>query len=184
MSWCLNDVVKLTMIWMIWTTDPRKAVYHAFIMSLFIFCPLIWHFCSKSTTPKNLRKRSILEIWNLYFKISSYEDLILKAGTTTFHLSRLRTLALGTFQIAYGLSPTYLKDFICFKVSSSYNFRYTNLLEIPRTNNTMYGTNSFRHQAAKYWNSLPEEARIITSFNHFKQFIKTWNGASCNFSLL
>ena len=37
--------------------------------------------------------------------------------------------------------------------------RYTKL-----TNSTMYGTNSFRYQAAKLWNSLPEDARKIASF--------------------
>ena len=31
----------------------RKAVYHAFIMSIFRLCHLIWHFCSKSITEKN-----------------------------------------------------------------------------------------------------------------------------------
>ena len=32
--------------------ESRKAVYHAFIMSTFNFCPLVWHFCSKSNTEK------------------------------------------------------------------------------------------------------------------------------------
>ena len=34
--------------------ESRKAVhlYHAFIMSIFNFCPLTWHFCSKSNTGK------------------------------------------------------------------------------------------------------------------------------------
>ena len=126
--------------------ESRKAVYHAFIMSIFNFCPRIRHFCSKSNTEK---------LEKIYFRAlkfvfqdfnSSYEDLILKAGTTTLRLPRLRTLAIETFKIAYGLSPTYMKDFVCFKDSSSYNFRYTNLLEIPGTKSTRYGTNSFRHQ--------------------------------------
>ena len=163
--------------------ESRKAVYHAFIMSIFNFCPLIWHFCSKSNTEKleKINYRALKFVFQDFS--SSYEELILKAGTTTLHLSRLRTLAIETFKIAFVLSPTYLKEFVCFKDASSYNFRYTNLLEIPRTKSTRYGTNSFRHQAAKLWNSLPEEARKITSFSHYKQFIKTWNGASCKCSL-
>ena len=32
--------------------ESRKAIYHAFIMSIFNFCPLIWHFCSKANTEK------------------------------------------------------------------------------------------------------------------------------------
>ena len=151
-------------------------------MSIFNFCPLIWHFCSKSNTEKleKINFRALKFVFQDFN--SSYEDLIFKAGSTTLHLARLRTLAIETFKVVYGLSPTYLQEFLCFK-DSSYNFRYSNLLEIPRTKSTRYGTNSFRFQAAKLWNSLPEEARKITSFNNFKNFIKTWNGASCKCSL-
>ena len=65
--------------------------------------------------------------------------------------------------VVYGLSPTYLQEFLCFKDSSSYNFMYSNLLEIPRTKSTMYGTNNFRFQAATLWNSLPDKAKKITT---------------------
>ena len=37
----------------------RKAIYHAFIMSIFNFRPLIWHFCSKANTEKNWKKLTI-----------------------------------------------------------------------------------------------------------------------------
>ena len=110
---------------------------------------------------------------------SSYGDLIKKTGTTTLHLSRLRIPAIETFKIAYGLSPQYLNEFIRFKDSTLYNFRYSNLFEIARTKSTRYGTNSFRYQAAKLWNSLPDGARIVTSFNNFKHFIKAWNSVFC-----
>ena len=56
------------------------------------------------------------------------------------HLALLRTLAIEPLNVAYGLSPTYLQEFVCFKDSSFYNFRYTDLLEIPRTKSTRYGT--------------------------------------------
>ena len=71
-------------------------------------------------------------------------------------------MAIETFKIVYGQSPQYLQDFISIK-DTSYNFRYTKLLEKPRTKSARYGTNSFRFQAANLWNSLPEDARKITS---------------------
>ena len=158
--------------------ESRKAVYHAFIMSTFNFCPLVWHFCSKTNTEKleRIHFRALKFIFQDFD--TSYENLILRAGTTSLHLSRLRGLALETFKIIYGNSPTYLKHFITQK-ASSYSFRYTNLLNLPRVRSSRYGTNSFSFQAAKLWNSLPEEARKITSFNAFKRFIKGWNGVSC-----
>ena len=43
----------------------------------------------------------------------------------------------------------------------------------------MFGINSFRYQAAKLRNALPEETRKITDFNTFKAFIGDWGGADC-----
>ena len=162
--------------------ESRKTIYHAFIMSNFNFCPLIWHFCSKGNTEK-LEKIHFRALKFIYQDFNSnYEVLLEKAGSTTLHLSRLRMLAIETFKIVYGISPSYLKDFICLK-QTSYNFRYTNLLEVPRPKSTKYGTNSFRFQAAKLWNSLPEEARKITDFNSFRAFIRGWSGTQCRCAL-
>ena len=162
--------------------ESRKTIYHAFIMSNFNFCPLLWHFCSKGSTEK-LEKIHFRALKFIYQDFNSnYEVLLEKAGSTTLHLSRLRMLAIETFKIVYGISPSYLKDFICLK-QTSHNFRYTNLLEVPRPKSTKYGTNSFRFQAAKLWNSLPEEARKITDFNSFRAFIRGWSGTQCRCAL-
>ena len=146
-------------------------------MSNFNFCPRIWHFCSKGNTEKleKIHFRALNFIFQDFN--SSYE-----AGTTTLHLCRLRCLAIETFKIVYGLSPSYLRDFVCLK-ESSYNFRYTNLLELPRPKSTRFGRNSFRFQAAKLWNSLPEQARKITDFDSFRTFIKGWGVTLCRCAL-
>ena len=47
--------------------ESKKTIYHAFIMSNFNFCPLIWHFCSKGNTEK--LEKSILEPKSSFFKI-------------------------------------------------------------------------------------------------------------------
>ena len=162
--------------------ESRKTKYHAFRMSNFNFCPIIWHFCSKGKTEK-LEKVHFRALKFIFQDFNSTYDILLeRAGSTTLHLSRLRFLAFETFKIVYGLSPPYLKDFICLK-QTSYNFRYTNILDLPRPKSTRYGTNSFRFQAVKLWNSLPEEARRITDFNSFKSFIKGWSGTQCGCAL-
>ena len=162
--------------------QSRKTVYHAFIMSNFNFCPLIWHFCSKRNTEKleKVHFRALKFIFQDFE--SSYETLLGKAESTTLHLSRLIFLAIETFKIVYGMSPSRLNDLICLK-QTSYNSMYTNLLDLPRPKSSRYGTHSFRFQVAKLWNSLPEEARKITDFISFKSFIKRWNGTRCGCAL-
>ena len=147
-------------------------------MSYFNFCPLIWHFCPKANSDK-LEKIHFRALKFIFQDFNScYETLLNRAGTTTLHLSRLRNLATQTFKIIYGDSPSYLQTFVC-KKESTYTFRYTNLLDLPRPRSTRFGINSFRYQAAKLWNALPEEARKITDFNTFKAFIGGWSGAEC-----
>ena len=115
------------------------------------FCPLVWHFCSKTNTG-NVRKIHFRALKFIFQDFdTSYENLIFRAGTTSLHLSRLRGLALETFKIIYENSPDYLKHFITQK-ASSYSFSYTNLLNLPRVRSSRYGTNSFSFQAAKLWN--------------------------------
>ena len=54
--------------------------------------------------------------------------------------------------------------------------RYTNTAEVPRPRTSNYGKRSFRYEAAQVWNSLPNEARIMTSFDQFKKYINSWCG--------
>ena len=68
---------------------------------------------AKSNTEK--LEKYFLGYSSLYFKILSLVMKIFKVGSTTLHLARLRTLATETFKVAYGLSPTYLQEFSCFK---------------------------------------------------------------------
>ena len=62
----------------------------------------------------------------------------------------------------------------------SYNFRYTNILQVPHVKTTKFGKNSFRYAAPVLWNSLPENFRNTVNFNQFKSFMSSWNGEDCN----
>ena len=173
-----NQINALKRIGKFLDFKSRKTIYHAFILSNFNFCPLIWHFCSQTNNDKleKLNYRALRFIFQDYE--SSYEMLLQKMGSTSLHLGRLKQIAKETFKIIHGQSPTYLKDFINIK-KCSYSFRYSNLLELPRTNTAKYGTSSFRFLAAKVWNDLPENARKATSFDEFKSLVHAWNGFRC-----
>ena len=56
--------------------QSRKTIYHAFIMSNFNFCPLIWHVCSKRNTDKldKVHFRALKFIFQDFD--SSYETLL------------------------------------------------------------------------------------------------------------
>ena len=87
-------------------------------------------------------------------------------------------MAIECFKIIHDLSPNCLSDLVTLK-NSSYSFRYSNILDVPRVRTSTYGKKSFKYASAVLWNELPESLRIESNFTHFKSLISTWNGKTC-----
>ena len=116
-------------------------------------------------------------VYNCYE--SSYEELLTRANLPTLHLGRLRTLALETYKCINSSAPKYIRDLVNLK-QSSYSFRYENTLQIPTVRTVAYGQKSFHFEAARVWNSLPNELRKVSAFKDFERLIRTWTGPKCN----
>ena len=97
-------------------------------------------------------------VYNCYK--SSYEELLTRANLPTLHLGRLRTIALETYKCINNSAPKYIRDLVNLK-QSSYSFRFENTLQIPTVRTVAYRQKSFRFEAARVWNSLPNELRKI-----------------------
>ena len=164
------------------TTETKLLIYKSFVRSNFGYCPIVWHFCSKTSTDKmeKLQYRALRQVYSDFD--SSYEELLKRANMNTLKLTRIRKIALETFKILNNLSPSYILDLVKFK-STNYSFRYQNLAELPRVNTESYGRKSFRYEAAHVWNSLPNELRTTTDFKEFGRLIRTWEGTSCKCSM-
>ena len=142
------------------------------------FFPLAWHFCNKTCTRKleKIQERALRFIYEDYS--ASYEELLQRINLPSLHIRRMRLLAFETFKILHDLSPDCLSDLVKFK-NQSYNFRYTNVLQIPKVRTVSYGLNSFRYTSAILWNSLPANIKEESNFSQFKNLIGTWNGTDC-----
>ena len=148
------------------SVETRLLVFKSFIGANFSYCPIVWHFCSKVNTEKleKLQYRGLKIVFSSYD--SSYEELLSRANLPTLHLGRLRTIALETFKCMNNIAPPYIRDLVTQK-QSSYSFRYENTLNIPVVRTVAYGQKSFRFEAARVWNSLPNELRKVTVFREF-----------------
>ena len=58
--------------------------------------------------------------------------------------------------------------------------RYELNLNIPRTSQVTFGTNSLKSYSPKIWNVLPFHIKTAENLKAFKTLIKKWNCASCN----
>ena len=159
--------------------ECRLLAYKSFIRSNFNYCPVIWHYCSKTNTEKleKLQFRALKIVFNDYK--SCYEDLLSKAKVPTLYQSRIRTIAIETFKCLYELSPPYVTDLVNFK-SSNYSSKYQNTAEVPMIRTVSYGKQSFKYDAARVWNSLPNDIRITENYGEFVRLIRTWDGPSCH----
>ena len=59
--------------------------------------------------------------------------------------------------------------------------KYKLNLNIPRTNQVKFGTNSLKSYGPKIWNALPFSIKAAENLKAFKTLIKKWNGAPRGF---
>ena len=74
----------------------RLTIFYTFILSNFSYCPLTWHFCSETNTKKmeKIQERALRFVYNDY--TSNYNFLLSRAGLSTLHIRRMRSVAIET----------------------------------------------------------------------------------------
>ena len=160
------------------TKQGKLVIYNSFIASNFSYCPLAWHFCSAASTNKleKVQERALRFINNDH--TSSLNDLLKSTKTQPLHVCRIKQMACEVFKIINKMSPEYINDLVEIK-TSTYNFRAEKQAEVPRVNTTRYGLRSFRSEAARVWNSLPNEMWVAESYPQFRRLIHSWDSPIC-----
>ena len=66
-----------------------------------------------------------------------------------------------------------MQEFFDFKVTP-YSLRNNNLLRLPQTNTSRYGTQALRFKGFVIWNTVSNRYKNLNFLNKFKQQIKMW----------
>ena len=150
----------------------------SFFVSNFKYCPLAWHFCSTSSTNKleKIQERALHLINNDF--TPSLQALLTSTNTAPLHVRRMKQMASVVYKIINDIAPDFIKDLINIK-KSIYNFRRENQASLPAVKSTGYGLMSFRYEAIRIWNYLPNYLRLIESFPQFKRLLHAWDGDIC-----
>jgi hypothetical protein len=158
------------------------AFYKTNFVSNFNFFPLAWHFWNKGNTSKleKIQERALRFTYDEHER--TYDQLLEIAKVPSLKVRRMRTMAIECYKILNKLSPSCLHDLVVFK-DCKYNFRCSNIVDIPRVPTSTSGKNSFKFAAAVLWNDLPDDFRKISNFNQFKNILKSWNGNVCKCSV-
>ena len=79
--------------------------------------------------------------------------------------------------IGNGNPPTSISEFLTAR-KSNYNLRSDAILKLLKVNSKKYGIKSLRYQAARLWNTIPNNLRNIDSYRSFKRGLKELDPAS------
>ena len=109
---------------------------------------------------------------------SLLQALLTSMNTAPLHVRRMKQMASQAHKIVNDIAPDYIKDLINIK-QSNYNFRRENRASLPAVKSTRYGLRSFRYEAARIWNSFPNDLRLTESFPQFKRLSHAWDGDIC-----
>ena len=112
---------------------------------------------------------------------SSSEVLLSLTGAVPLHIKMMKSMACEVFKMVNDFSPKYIQDMVNIKVSN-YNFRNDQQATLPKVNSTSYGLKSFRYEAARIWNSFPNNIRGAESYCQFKRLIRSRDGINCKCS--
>ena len=159
--------------------DKAKTLYHAFILSNFNYCPLIWMFCGKTAnnTINRLHKRALRALYRDYD--APFEELPRRSGELTIHCKNLQKLMLEIYKRINGACPSFMLEFFKPK-DANYHLRTNNLLQLPKTNTLVHGNNSLSFRGSILWNTLSDIIKIAQNIKQFKVLIKSWTGDKCN----
>ena len=173
-----NQLHALIRLRMFLNFEEKKTLINSYFYSNFNYCPLVWMFSSAKSLNKveSLQKRALRFLYEDY--VSSYEELLQKAGKETMKVNRLRSLCIEIYKLINNINPTYMNEiFKLRKISRAVRSNYKLNLDVPTINQVSFG--SLRYYGSKIWNSLSFHIKSSENLEAFINIIKNWNGVSC-----
>ncbi len=156
----------------------KETVYNTFILANFNYCPIVWHFCGKTST----KKIELIQERALRFLLddhkSTYDELLEKCQYTTLHIRRIKAIAMEVFKSLNNLNPKFMNEIFEIK-EIPYELRDTKVLVQPKFQKMTYGKNTFQYYGSHIWNLLPNNIKECTTQTSFKTLLDTWSGPSC-----
>ena len=177
-----NRLRALTRIRRFLSTEQATYLSEAYIMSAFKYCPLIWMFCNKNSNNQinKIHKRTLRLVYEM--EDANFEDLLLKDNSWNVHENNIHTLLIEIYKSINNLSPPIMKYFFDLK-NTRYDLRSKQLLKLPETSTSRYGTQVLCFKGSLIWNTIPNKFKNIDNIEYFKKHIKDWKPTTCSCKL-
>ena len=154
---------------------PKAALLFSYILPSFDYCDVVWGCCLNEEALllerlQNFAARAILHQRRWQSASSARKELCLStlSSRRDFHLAQ------HSYRAIRGLYPPYLK--CLFTLSSATHGHHTRLASTDSVNlpqpKTNFGNKAFICRGAALWNSLPSNAREVSTISVFSSTIK------------
>ena len=122
--------------------DCLMKLFHAFIISNFNYCAIVWHFCSKSSTIKmeKIQKAALRVVFNDYD--ADYNQLLSMSERSPLLVVRLRTILVEVFKRIRELNPKFMNMLFTLN-NKPHDTRSGPLLFQSHVKTIKHGINSF-----------------------------------------
>ena len=117
----------------------------------------------------------------------NFKDLLLKYNLWNVHESNIHTLLIEIYKSINNLSPPIMKDFFDLK-NTRYDLRSKQLLKLPETSTSRYGTPALCFKGSLIWNTVPNNLKTLTILRISRNTLKEGNllpavvNCICNYS--
>ena len=177
-----NRLRALTRIRRYLSKEQIKYLSEAHIISPLKYCPLIWMFCNKTSNNQTnkIHKSSLRLVYEM--QDANFEDLLLKGNLWNVKESNIRTLLIEIHKSINNLSPPIMKNFFDLK-NTRYDPRSKQLLKLPETSTSRYGTQALCFKGSLIWNTVPSKIKSNNNIEDFKKHIKEWKPTTCSCKL-
>ena len=103
------------------------------------------------------------------------------SGSVSIHVKHLQHLMTKIYKTTNSTNPEFMKQVFKQREDVYYNLRNKNLLTLPPTRTTTFGTGSVSFKGSLIWNMISSYLKDAKSTGIFKDEIKKWQGteSSC-----
>ena len=161
------------------STEKRRLIFKAFIISQFSYCPLLWIFHTKQLNNliNSLHEKALGVTYQ--DRNSSFSELLNLNKSVSVHYRNIKYLLTEIDKVKMGLFPPIMNDIFSLSENSSYNLSCSVTVNRRNIRTSKFGFETVRTIEAIFWNDLPAELKHAESLKILKQKMKRWHPNDC-----
>ena len=161
------------------STEKRRTLFKAFVVSQFNYCPLVWMFHIKELNGRinSLHEKALRLIYQN--RNLSFEELLKLDKSVSIQYRNLQYLLTEIYKVKIGLSPPTMNDILTLDENASYNLRSGVTVTRRNIRTNKFGFETITTIGAVLWRNLPNDIKNSDSLNTFKHRIKQWTPNNC-----